>query len=117
VIIDGGASTVVAAGTVPTTAQCGLKFNFSDGASVATSAGKFYAYDGATDATPMAGITFQALEGGVSNAWVAANGLGSALTLANQGASTSHDFYIAVSMSPTSTGAKTGKLKISLTYV
>ena len=100
-----------------TTGNSGLKFNFADGASVATSGGKFYAYDGTTDATAMAGVTFQAGEGGTTSTWVAANGLGAALSLANQGASTSHDFFIATSVSPSSTGAKTGKIKITLTYV
>jgi hypothetical protein len=117
VSIDGGASTVLAAGTVPTTAQCGLKFNFSDAASVATSSGTFYAFDGTTDATAMAGVTFQAGEGGQTTTWIAANGSGSALSLANQAAATSHDFFIFTSISPTSTGAKTGKIKIVLTYV
>jgi hypothetical protein len=108
---------VLAAGTVPTTAQCGLKYNFSDPASVATSGGSFYAFDGATDATPMSGVTVQAGEGGQTTTWIAANGSGSALTLANQAAATSHDFYIFTSATPTSTGNKTGQLKIVLTYV
>lgn len=100
----------------PTTATCPLLFNFADAASVATSAGKFYAFDGTTDATAMVGVTFQAIEQS-NTTWVAANGLGSAVSLANQGASTSHNFYIALSASPTSTGAKTGKIKMTLTYV
>lgn len=65
----------------------------------------------------MAGVNFQAAEGGQSTSWVAANGSGSALTLANQVAATSHNFYVATAISPTSTGAKTGKVKITLTYV
>lgn len=100
-----------------TTANSPLKFNFSDGASVATSAGKFYAYDGTTDATPAVGVTVQAAQGGTTSTWVAANGSGAALTLADQAAATSHDFFIALSMSPSSTGAKTGKMKMTLTYV
>lgn len=112
--INGGGS-VVLSGTVPTAAQMPFKFNFSDAASVATTNGKFYAYDGTTDATAMAGVNFQAFER-TNTAWVAANGSGAALNLANQAAATSHDFLIGASMSPTSTGAKTGKVKISLTY-
>ncbi len=103
-------------GSVPTTAQCPLKVNFSDAASVATSAGKFYAYDGTTDATAMAGVTVQAIEQ-ANTTWVAANGSGAAVNLANQTAATSHDFYLALSLSPSSTGAKTGKFKVALTYV
>lgn len=100
-----------------TTGNSPFKFNFSDAASVATSAATFYFYDGTTDATAMAGVTVQAAEGGTTSTWVAANGSGAALSLANQSAATSHDFFIAASLSPTSTGAKTGKCKITLTYV
>ena len=113
--LDGGGSTALGA-SAPTTAQCPFKFNFSDGSSVATSGGKFYFYDGTTDATAMVGVTVQAIEQS-NTAFTAANGSGAAVTLANQSASTSHDFYIASSVSPTSTGAKTGKMKITLTYV
>lgn len=99
-----------------TNSQVPLKFNFSDGSAVATSAAKFYAYDGVTDANPMVGITFQAAEVG-DTAWTAANGSGSALALNDQGAATSHDFYVAFSASPSSPGAKSGSIKLSLTYV
>lgn len=111
--------------TAMTSANCGLKFVFdtSDlgGASVTTSGAKFYAYDGTTDANAMSGITFQA--NGFSGAtatgtsWVAANGSGAALSFADQTTATSHTFYTATSASPTSTGAKTGKVKFTLTYV
>lgn len=100
-----------------TTGNSPIKFNFSDASSVATSATSFYFYDGATDATAMAGVTVQAAEGGTTSTWVAANGSGSALSVASQTTATSHDFYIAASVSPSSTGAKTGKCKITLTYV
>lgn len=116
--LDGGGTTSFSS-SAPTTASCSFLFNFSDAASVATSGGRFYAYDGTTDATPMSGVTFRAFEanGSITPAWVAANGLGAALTLQDQAAATSHDFFIGLSMTPTSTGAKTGKVKISLTYV
>src|SRR5689334_1200937 len=73
-ILDGGSSTALSA-TVPTTANCPFKFNFSDPSSVATSGAKFYAYDGTTDATAMAGITFQAFERS-NTSWTSANGSG-----------------------------------------
>lgn len=117
VSIDGGGSSVLAAGTVPTTAQCGFKFNFSDAASVATNTGKFFFYDGTTDTNVMSGVAVQAGEGGQTTTWVAANGSGAALSLANQSAATSHDFYVFTAVSPTSTGAKTGAVKITLTYI
>jgi hypothetical protein len=112
--LNGAAASNV---TALANANAGLRFNFSDAASVATSNGKFYAYDGATDATPMQGVTFKAFEIANGSSWTTANGSGAALNLANQAAATSHDFYIATSISPTSTGAKTGRIKISLTYV
>lgn len=120
---DSGAASVSLNGaadsniTALTTANAGLKFNFADGASVATSNGKFYAYDGTTDATAMAGVTFKAYEISNGSSWTTANGSGAALTIADDTAATSHDYFIATSISPTSTGAKTGRVKISLTYV
>lgn len=116
VSINGAGSTSLPVAT----ASHGLKFTFTDAASVATSAAKFYAYDGTTDATAMAGVTFQAhsVQDGVANTtWRTANGLGAALTFSDQAAATSHDYYVSTSVTPTSTGAKTGSVKISLTYV
>lgn len=100
-----------------TTGNSQLVFFFSDPSSVATSATTFYAYDGATDATAMVGVTFQAAETSVTSTWVAANGSGAALSVASQSAATQHQFYISTSVSPTATGAKTGKIKMVLTYV
>lgn len=111
--LDGGASTTVS-GIANTNAP--FIFNFSDASSVATSSASFYAYDGTTDANPMSGIEFYAAEVGTSTSWVAANGSANALSLANQAAATSHDFYIGFSASPTATGAKTGSVKCVLTY-
>lgn len=113
--LNGGGSTALASGA-PTQGQCPLKFNFSDASSVTTSASTFYAYDGITDATAMAGVTFYAIEQS-NTSWTAANGSGSALTLASQTAATSHDWYIALSATPTSTGAKSGSVKLAITYV
>lgn len=113
VSVDGGGSANL---NTVTTGNCPLKINFSDASSVATSNGLFYAYDGTTDATPMSGVTFQAFEQGDSS-WTAANGSGAAVSLTDQSAATSHDFYVGLSVSPSSTGAKTGKVKASLTYV
>lgn len=91
-----------------------------DSGSVATSGAKFYAYS-TSDGTPVSGITVQAAEAAVSSSWtsigttgLAANGL----ALADNASASSHDFDIAISVSPTSTGAKTTNvLKLSLTYV
>jgi hypothetical protein len=117
-----GASTVSINGAgssalpIPT-ASCGLKYRFSHGSAVATSLAKYYWYDGVTDSNPMAGVTVRAAEGGVSVAWVIPNGSAAALALADQAAATDHDFFIAVSASPTTSGQKAGKVKLLLTYV
>jgi len=102
--------------TAVTDAECALKINFSDAASVATSSAIFYAYDGTTTTSAPTGVTFYAAESGDST-WTGAEGSGSALSLADQAAATSHDFFILVSASPDSVGLKSDfTLRIELTY-
>jgi hypothetical protein len=113
VSLNGAASALLSS---LTTANAGFKFNFSDASAVATSAARFYAYDGTTKTTPASGVTVQAAEIGNAS-WTAANGQGNALALADQAAATSHDFYVALSISPTSTGLKAFKVNIETTYV
>lgn len=113
VSINGGGSSALPIAT----GSCGLLFNFSDPSSVQTSGAKVYVYDGVEDINAMEDITFYAAEGGQSTSWVNANGLNSALVLQDQVASTSHNFYIATSLSPQTSGLKSGKLKIVLSYV
>jgi hypothetical protein len=97
--------------------DAGLRFTFTDSASVTMSTVRAYFYDGTTDATPMAGVDTYLAEIGNSS-WTAANGSGAALQLGDKTtAATSHTFYLASSVSPTSTGAKTGALKMSAVYV
>jgi hypothetical protein len=118
--LDGAASAL---NTTLTTAQAPLKFTFdtSDlgGASVVTNSAKFYAYSTA-DGTPVSGITVQAVEATTAT-WVSVGTTGAAaagLSLGDQTTATSHNFFLAVSVTPTSTGAKTtNTLKLSLTYV
>ena len=112
VSIDGAASSDLDAAT---TSDCALKINFSDSASVTTSDAKFYAYDGTTTTSAPVGLTVQAAEQGDAS-WTACGGSAAALTLDDNTAATSHDFFILVSASPTSVGAKTGKYRIELTY-
>ena len=113
VSINGGGTTAL---PVPT-GSCGLLFTFSDPSSVQTSGAKVYVYDGVEDINVMEDIIFYAAEGGQSTNWVSANGLNSALHLQDQAASTTHNFYIATSLSPQTSGLKSGKLKIVLSYV
>jgi hypothetical protein len=115
VSIDGGASQTLGA-SVPTTAQCPLKINFSDASSVATSNGKFWADNGSDTATAPTDVTFKAGEQS-NTSWTSAAPKSNAVSLANQAAATSHDFYIFCSASPTAVGDKTAfRLGIELTY-
>lgn len=117
----GGDSQVdIGGGTVDldsvSTANCPIKINFSDAASVSTSSAIFYAYDGSTTTVAPTGVTFVAAEQGDAN-WTAAEGSAAAVTLADQGASTSHDFYILASVSPDSVGLKSAfALRCELVY-
>lgn len=111
---DWGAGTELL--TAILTSECTLKVNFSDAASVATSAAIFYAYDGTTTTTGPTGVTFYAFEQGDAN-WTLAEGSGSAVTLTDQAAATSHDFFIGVSASPDSVGLKSNfTIRCELTY-
>lgn len=97
-------------------AECALKINFAHGTEVAVSGHTLYAYDGSTTTNGPTGVTLQAAESGDAN-WTNAEGSGSALSLADSGSSTSHDFYIAVSASPESVGEKTAfVIRDELTY-
>lgn len=112
--INGAAAVSVStltSGTVP------FKFRFAHTSAVDTAEVKFYAYDGATDATPMQGVNFYAYEAyGAETGWTAANGVGSALALREYTDNTTHDWFVAISASPTSPGAKAGAVKLTLTY-
>jgi len=117
VSLNGTASALL---STLTTANAGLLFNFADPSSVATQSGFFYVYAG-SDGTATTGIaTIQAAQAGTTSTWVSV-GTGvttGSLALADQTASTSHNFYIATSVTPLSTGAKTTMTaKITLTYV
>lgn len=111
--VDKGSGTVdldtLATGDAP------LKINFSDAASVATESALFYAYDGTTPATAPVGVDFRAAEIGDAN-WTEAEGSGAPVTITDDTAATSHDYYFAVSASPTSVGLKSFKYRIELTY-
>lgn len=111
--LNGGGTTNV---VDLTTGNCPLKINFSDAASVTTTGAIFYAYDGSTTTAVPTGVTFQAFEQGDS-AWTNAEGSAAAVTINDDTANTSHDYYFGISASPESVGAKTAfKLRIELTY-
>jgi hypothetical protein len=112
--INGGASAAL---PIPD-ASCGLLFTFSNPASVATMGAQLYAYDGVDDINAIDSLSFMAAEGNISTQWVSANGLNSALRLQDHDApSSEHNFYVATSLSPLTSGLKSGKLKIVLSFI
>lgn len=111
--INGGGSEDVAN---ILTSECALKINFSDASSVTTTSNTFWADDGATSTAVPTNVTFQALEQGDA-AWTNAEGSAAALTINDDTAATSHDYYIAVSASPEAVGdLEAFRLQIQLTY-
>lgn len=112
--VDIGAGSTALSGV--STANCPLKINFSHGTSVTTTDHIFYAYDGTTPATGPTDVTFYAAEQGDSN-WTQAEGSGTPVTVADDTAATSHDYFLLISASPDLVGAKTEfKLRSELTY-
>ena len=114
--INGGGSEALN-DTNLTANECTVKVNFSHGSAVTTSTAYFYCYDGTTTTTEAVGVDVYAFERGVSaTAWtsvnddsgnVGGNNSGERLSLADQTSATSHDYYVAISVSPESVGAKT----------
>lgn len=121
----GGTETLIDANLLAT--ECTLRIQFTDAGSVATSNGRFYAYDGSTTTTEAVGVDVYAFEQGVTaTTWTNINddsgntggdNAGQRLDLGNSGAATEHTFYIAISASPESVGAKSSfDFGVALTY-
>src|SRR3990170_1384245 len=97
--------------------ECTMRINFTDASSVATSNGRFYSFDGATETNEAVGIEAYAFERGVgASTWtninddsgnIGGDNSGERLALSDQSAGTEHTFYVAVSARPESVGAKT----------
>jgi len=115
--------------------DCTLRINFSDAQAVVTSGARFYAFDGSNVLNPAVGVDAVAWERGVGAAqtWAKINdystagifttgsiggdNAGERLDLADQGASTSHDFFICIGASPETIGGKSQfDLGIALIY-
>lgn len=99
-----------------TTAEAALKLNVANGSNISIEDAIIYAYDGTTPATAPVGVDVRLAEVGDTN-FVQAEGSGAALPLADQlTPAMSFDYFIVASMSPTSVGAKSGKLRFEFTY-
>jgi len=124
---DSGGGTETLNDTNLVATECTIRIRFTDGSSVQTSSARFYAYDGSTTTTEAVGVDVYAFEQGVAaTTWTNINddsgntggdNGGERLDLDDQGAATDHTFYIAISASPESVGAKTSfDFGIALTY-
>lgn len=124
---DNGSGTETLNDTNLTENECTLRVRFTDGASVATSSARFYAFDSTTETNEAIGIEAYAFEQGVSaTVWtqigddsgnIGGDNSGERLQLGDQGAATDHTFFIAISARPETVGAKTAfDFGIALTY-
>lgn len=107
--------------------ECTLRIKFEDASSVSTSAARFYSFNSTTVTEEAEGIEAYAVERTSSfSSWSLINDdsegtggdvAGQRLSLADQGASQTHYFYVAVSARPESVGAKTNfDFGVALTY-
>ena len=112
--LNGGASANL---STLTTANSPLKITVSESVNITVTGVKMYAYDGTTTTNAPSGMNVYLAEQG-DTAWVQAHGSGSALELDDHStAATSHDFYVAISASPTSVGVKSAnKLRLEFVY-
>lgn len=124
--LDGGGTETLNDTNLVAT-ECTLRIDFTDASSVATSNGRFYTFDGSTTTVEAVGIEAYAFEQGVSaTTWTQVNddsgniggdNTGERLALGDQSASTTHNFYVAVSARPETVGSKTEfDFGIALTY-
>jgi hypothetical protein len=114
VSINGGASEALSG---MTTGEAALKFTLTESVSITVSSISMFGYDGTTETNAPTGTNLYLAEVGDTN-WTQAHGSGSALSLSDSSTpATSHDFYVAISASPTSIGDKTAnKIKLAFTY-
>jgi hypothetical protein len=124
---DSGGGTETLNDTNLAATECTLRIKFTDAASVATSSARVYTFDGSVVTNEAVGVDIYAFERGVgASSWTQVNddsgniggdNSGERLALSDQGAGTEHYFYLALSLSPESVGAKTQlDLGIALTY-
>jgi hypothetical protein len=95
---------------------CQLHFKIDSDLPITITGARFYAYDGIDDVNLFPKIQFHAAEGGTNGLWTTANGSSQSLLLSQQASATTHDYFIALSASPTATGDKQGKIKFVYTY-
>ena len=113
VSINGAASAAL---PIPTN-KCALHYQFTHDVLCIVPSAQFYMYNGIEDTVPASTFDFRAAQGGVSTAWTTISSKTSPLLIQpSLVPSLTHDFYIAISGSPTNMGEKTGKIKFVVTY-
>lgn len=124
---DSGSGTETLTETNLTQTEATLRIKFTDASSVSISGARFYSFNGAATQTEAVGVTAYACETitGLST-WTKINddagdiggdNTGERLDLSNQTQETVHYFYVSVSTSPQSVGAKTQyDFGVALTY-
>ena len=100
--LNGGASTPL---SNLSDGNATLKISLSGLGDIATSNTRFYSYNGTTRNNAPDGLVCVAAEIGDSS-WSSVGGSGNALVLDDQATASSHSWYIAVSVMPTSSGVK-----------
>ncbi|MHC4412490.1 MAG: hypothetical protein ACYSW6_05885 [Planctomycetota bacterium] len=131
---DNGSGTETLNDTNLTQDECTLQIVFTDASAVAITSARFYAYDGTTTTTEAVGVDVVAFEqgqsattwtvinddtvsGALTNGSIGGDNAGERLDIADSGSATSHTYYIAVSASPETVGAKTDfDFGFALTY-
>ncbi len=124
---DGGSGTEALNDTNLVQTECSFRIRFTDASSVVTSSTRLYSYDGTTETTEAVGVEAYAFEQGITaSSWaqinddsgnVGGDNPGERLDIQDDGASTDHTYYLGVSASPESVGAKSNfDLGIALTY-
>lgn len=100
-----------------TDAECALKVTIAYDTNITVTDITMYAYDGTTTTNAPTGTDVYLAEQGDA-AWTNADGSAAALTITDSSTpATSHDFYIAISVSPSTVGVKSAnKLRIEFTY-
>jgi len=106
--------------------ECSLRLHFNHSSSVAVTGARFYAFDGSVVTNVATGVTVYGFERGeAATAWVQINNgttvggdnTSERLDLQDSGAATDHYWYVAVSASPNSVGAKDAfDFGMALTY-
>lgn len=111
---DGGAETAIDA-THPATTDC-FRLHGACSPNAEVTASYIYAY-GATEADAVSGATVYAVQPGVAAEWEDIGGSGNSKSLGTSVSAADHYLYIAITVTPTSNGAKSGTLKGSMTFV